>query len=107
MNKGIVDLHGLNIKEAQHILYSLLCTKEGKLNTWVIMECARRVKVITGAGRHSEGGVVRLLPAIKHMFDSGYLGSVELKYKEIYDRLGAAFGLEVDVTPLVKMRREV
>lgn len=101
LNEGVVDLHGLYVKEAQYILHSLLCSGEGKLRAWTANNCANRVKIVTGAGRHSEGGVLRLLPAIKDLLDSGALSSKKLKYKEMRDGTGAVFGLQVDVTPLI------
>ena len=102
LNEGVIDLHGLYVEETKIILQSLLCSREGKKVTWMNLNCLNRLKIITGAGRHSEDGVLKLLPAVKNLLSSGELGQT-LRYSDIHDREGFPFGVIVDATPLLRV----
>ncbi len=106
LNNGVVDLHGLHPIEAEVVLKSLFFSLEGKLKAWEAHDATHRVKVITGAGRHSRGNVGRLLPSVKDFLlrESAGIGAspVELPFEEFFDPLGFPAGVIVDVSGLVR-----
>ena len=65
----VLDLHGLTVKEA---IYHV----EIHVNKWYSMngsnrKPSKRLKIITGVGRHSSGGVSKLYPVLfKRKFPS-------------------------------------
>ena len=60
INGGSIDLHGLHVEEALHILEQLLSKATGQLTYFYI---------ITGTGHHSWEGKSKLLPAILGFLD--------------------------------------
>ncbi|RYG64060.1 DUF1771 domain-containing protein, partial [archaeon] len=63
--KGVLDLHGLHVYEAQTCLLDLL--------PLYMRTSLRTVRVITGTGHHSSRGRARLFPAVRDLLDEeGY-----------------------------------
>ena len=108
LNNGIVDLHGLHPIEAEIMLKILFYSEEGKLKVWAAHDATDRVKLITGAGRHSRGQVSKLLPVVKDFLkqESAGIGasSVVLPFEEFLDPQGFPAGVIVDVGGLLNSR---
>ncbi|CAL8460679.1 g210 [Coccomyxa elongata] len=68
LNRWKVDLHGLHVDEALRVLETHLITLGGLGHPGGIL-----LQVIVGLGRHSVGGVARILPAVvRYLTDAGY-----------------------------------
>jgi hypothetical protein len=69
----VIDVHGLTVKEALHYV-------DTHVNRWYSMngssrKPSKRLKIITGVGNHSSGGVSRLYPVLfKSEYDVAILG---------------------------------
>jgi hypothetical protein len=58
----VIDVHGLTVKEALHYV-------DTHVNKWYSMngsnrKPSKRLKIITGVGNHSSGGVSKLYPVL-------------------------------------------
>ena len=91
------------------VLKSLLYSAEGKLKAWAAHDVTSRVKLITGAGRHSRGNISKLLPSVKEFLlrESSGIGasSVELPFEEFFDPQGFPAGVIVDVSGILRSQR--
>ncbi|KAK9908758.1 hypothetical protein WJX75_002414 [Coccomyxa subellipsoidea] len=68
LNRWKVDLHGLHVDEALKVLETHLIALGGLGHPGGIL-----LQVIVGLGRHSEGGVARILPAVvRYLTEAGY-----------------------------------
>ncbi|EIE25471.1 hypothetical protein COCSUDRAFT_40707 [Coccomyxa subellipsoidea C-169] len=68
LNRWKVDLHGLHVDEALKVLETHLIALGGLGHPGGIL-----LQVIVGLGRHSVGGVARILPAVvRYLTDAGY-----------------------------------
>mmetsp|Transcript_30273 Transcript_30273/g.52495 ORF Transcript_30273/g.52495 Transcript_30273/m.52495 type:complete len:97 (+) Transcript_30273:3-293(+) len=64
--KGVIDLHGLYVKEATQVTRDFL---EKVKSTGRLSE----VEIITGRGRHSEGHRAKIKPAIAALLEASNL----------------------------------
>jgi len=61
-----VDFHGMHVKESLDALEELL-------NFCAVQQVTKLLRIITGRGKHSEGGKARIYPAVKsYLQDKGY-----------------------------------
>ena len=69
MSSGNLDLHGLTVSEAVHVLDAAIDT--------AAHESLPAFSVVTGRGRHSVGGRARILPAVKNVLSGRGMTFIE------------------------------
>jgi DNA-nicking Smr family endonuclease len=91
LEKGIIDLHGLHVSEAQDCLTELIPIFE-KVGL-------KKLKIVTGTGHHTKGpqqGKARLLPYVKAHCEEQLYGSVKSCH-EIKDNSGYSGALLLEL----------